>query len=128
MGTERFCRTLKARVKGGESAAAAWPTPRLKLSAGFGITDSKYVRIVPGAPVTTDSQFVNAPKYTFTAVAEYSATLRKAVQISGRVDYIHESGIQYDLGNSPLVAQASYGLLNARLTWQPHEFRNESHE
>jgi hypothetical protein len=43
--------------------------------------------------------------------------------VSGRVDYIHKSTIQYDYGNSPLVQQAPYGLLNARLTWQPRHSR-----
>jgi hypothetical protein len=69
--------------------------------------------------VTTDSEFVNAPKFTFSPGAEYSVALRSAGQLVGRVDYIYKSRIQYDYGNSPLIAQDPYGLLNARLTWQP---------
>jgi iron complex outermembrane receptor protein len=113
----------KATIKGGEFALTVLPTAGFKLSAGLGITDGKYVSIIPGAPVTTDSEFVNAPKYTVTAGAEYFARLRRAGQVIGRLDYIHKSKIQYDYGNSPLVAQAPYGLLNARLTWQPRDSR-----
>ena len=35
--------------------------------------------------------------------------------LTGRVDYSHKSRIEFDQGNSPLVAQRAYGLLNARL-------------
>jgi len=113
----------KASVTGGELVLAAAPLPDLRLSAGVGVTDGKYLEVIPGAPVTTDSDFVNAPKVTFAVSSEYSRSLGKAGQVSGRVDYIHKSTIQYDYGNSPLVEQAPYGLLNARLTWQPRDSR-----
>jgi iron complex outermembrane receptor protein len=113
----------KATVKGGEFGLTIVPLPSLLLSTGLGITDGKYVTISEGAPVTTSSQFVNAPKYTFTAGAEQSANLRHAGQLSARIDYIHKSRIQYDYGNSPLVSQAPYGLLNAKLSWQKPESR-----
>jgi iron complex outermembrane recepter protein len=110
----------KARVTGGEFSLYVVPRANLKLSAGLGIADGKYVTVIPGAPVTTDSQFVNTPKYTVTTAADYSRTLGTAGQLAVRVDYIHKSRIHYDYGNSPLIAQDPYGLLNARLTWQPH--------
>jgi iron complex outermembrane receptor protein len=113
----------KATIRGGELGLTVVPISNLLLSTGLGITDGKYVTISPGAPVTTTSQFVNAPKYTFTAGAEQSATLRHAGQFTARVDYIHKSRIQYDYGNSPLVSQAPYGLLNAKLSWQKQESR-----
>jgi iron complex outermembrane receptor protein len=113
----------KATIKGGEFALTAAPLARLKLSAGLGITDGKYVTIIPGAPVTAESEFVNAPKFTFTSGAEYSAALGSAGQATCRIDYIHKSRIEYDYSNSPLVAQVSYGLLNTRLTWQPRDSR-----
>jgi iron complex outermembrane receptor protein len=109
----------KATVKGGEFAFAAVPSAGLQLSAGLGITDGKYVEIVPGAPVTTDSKFVNAPKFTFTGSAEQSFALGRVGRFVGRVDYSHKSRIEYDYGNSPLVAQDPYGLWNAKFTWQP---------
>jgi len=113
----------KATIKGGEFGLTVVPVSSLLLSSGLGITDGKYVRISPGAPVTTSSQFVNAPKYTFTAGAEQAANLHHAGLLTARIDYIHKSRIQYDYGNSPLVSQAPYGLLNAKLSWQKPESR-----
>jgi iron complex outermembrane receptor protein len=113
----------KARIGGGEFFLTAMPIGRLLLSAGLGITDGKYIRIVPGAPVTTNSQFVNAPKYTVTAGTTYLANVRKAGQMTASISYIHKSRIQYDYSNSPLVAQAPYGLWDAKLTWQPPRSR-----
>jgi iron complex outermembrane receptor protein len=72
--------------------------------------------VVQGAPVTTDSEFINTPNVTTTVSAEYSTTLGNTAQWVSHIDYIHKSAIQYDSGNSPLVAQDPYGLLNARLT------------
>jgi iron complex outermembrane receptor protein len=113
----------KATIKGGEASVTALPLAGLRLSAGLGITEGRYVTVIPGAPVTTESQFVNAPRNAVTAGAEYSKTLSRVGQLIGRVDYIHKSRIQYDYGNSPLVAQDPYGLLNARISWQPPHSR-----
>src|SRR5262249_8069433 len=113
----------KARVKGGESTLAFWPTAHLAMSLGLAIIEGRDIKTIPGAPVTTQSQLVNAPRNTVTLGAQYSTTLRKLGQVTGRADYIHKSRIQYDYSNSPLIAQDPYGLLNARITWQPRESR-----
>lgn len=114
----------KARVRGAEVSIEALPIAQLKLSAGLGITDGRYLRVLPGAPVTTSSQFVNAPKFTFTTSAEYTTRVGDLGRLTAHVDYVHKSRIEYDYGNSPLVAQSPYGLLNARLTWQPVDPRH----
>ena len=62
-----------------------------------------------------------------TAGAENSKTLRRAGQLTRRVDYIYKSTIQYDYGNSPLVAQDPYGLVSARITRQPPHSRMAYH-
>ncbi len=113
----------KARVRGAEMSIEALPVARLKLAAGLGITDGRYLRVLAGAPVTTSSRFVNAPRYTFTSSVEYSAGLGAMGRVTWHVDYVHKSRIEYDYSNSPLVAQSPYGLLNARLTWQPADKR-----
>jgi len=111
----------RSRVAGGEFFVAAIPVPHLQLSSSLGITDGRYLTVIPGAPVTTDSEFVNAPKLTVTAGAEYPVAAGRMGSIVGRVDCIHKSRIQYDYGNSPLIAQDPLGLVNARVTWQPHD-------
>jgi iron complex outermembrane receptor protein len=106
----------KATIRGGEASLQIIPLTRLTVLGGVGITDGKYNRVLPSAPVTTSSHFVDAPQFTATAGVEYALRLSNSRQLVGRVDYIHKSTIQYDYGNSPLVAQGPYGLVNARLT------------
>lgn len=106
----------RAVIKGGELALTAVPMAGLEVSAGLGIADGDYRTVVSGAPVTTRSEFVNTPKVTVTTAVEYAAPVGSTARLAARVDYIHKSTIQYDSGNSPLVAQDPYGLLNARLT------------
>jgi iron complex outermembrane receptor protein len=113
----------KAAIQGGEFALEALPMANLRLGAGLGITDGRYITVIPGAPVTTGDEFVNAPKFTLTVSAEYAAALGDRGQLVGHVDFIHKSEIQYDYGNSPLVAQPPYGLLNARLSWDRVDHR-----
>src|SRR5262249_21649706 len=93
----------KAAIQGGEFWLDALPMANLRLAAGLGITDGRYITVIPGAPVTTGDEFVNAPKFTFTASAEYAAALGDQGQLVGHVDFIHKSEIQFDYGNSPLV-------------------------
>jgi iron complex outermembrane receptor protein len=109
----------RARVRGGEFSLAALPVPGLELQAGLGIADARYLEVLPGAPVTTASRFVDTPKFTATASVQYLASLGGLGRLTGRLDYVHKSRIDFDPSNSPLVAQRPYGLLDARLTWEP---------
>ena len=68
-----------------------------------------------GAPMTLNDDFINTPKFTYNFAGEYGHRLSDRFDLTGRIDYIHKSRIQYDYGNSPLVDQAPFGLLNARL-------------
>jgi iron complex outermembrane receptor protein len=108
----------RASIRGAEMMVQAVPLPGLKLLTALGITDGRYEDILPGAPVSLDSQFVDAPKVTVTAGAEYATRIRADYQLTARIDYVHKSTIQFDYGNSSLVAQRPYGLVNARITLQ----------
>jgi iron complex outermembrane receptor protein len=107
----------RASIRGAELTLAGLPTPGLRLEAALGITAGRYERILPGSPVTRDSQFVDAPTVAISGSAEYAWPLPHQQQLTARVDYIHKSAIQYDYANSPLVEQRPFGLVNARFTW-----------
>jgi iron complex outermembrane recepter protein len=62
-----------------------------------------------------EDDFVNTPEYTYNLAAEYGTPITGNYGLTGRVDFIHKSRIEYDYSNSPLVAQSPYGLLNAGL-------------
>lgn len=111
-----------ADIRGGEAELTVIPVERLKLIAGLGITDGKYLELLPGAPMTLDDEFINTPKTTYNLAAEYSVPLAADYDATGRLDYIHKSKIEYDYGNSPLVSQSAFGLLNARLTLDARKY------
>lgn len=102
-------------IKGAEVELTVVPVAGLELGANAGLADGKYKRLIPGAPVTTDDEFLNTPKVSYTLSAQYAADIGSST-LTGRIDYSHKSLIEYDYGNSDLVDQPAYGLLNARLT------------
>jgi iron complex outermembrane receptor protein len=106
----------EATIKGGELSVTAAPLAGLMVSAAAGVADGKYKRIIAGAPVTHDSEFVDTPKVTVTASAEYVLPIGIDYSVRTRMDYVHKTTTQFDYGNSALVAQRPYGLLNARAT------------
>jgi iron complex outermembrane recepter protein len=114
----------KARVTGGELELDVIPTTGLTLSSGLGLTYGKYLQLPTDArfsgaqPITLESQFVNTPKLSATVGAEYTANLSRILSATGRMDYSYRSTIFYDPGNTDLLRQGGYGLLNARLTFE----------
>jgi iron complex outermembrane receptor protein len=104
-----------ANIRGGEAEVTVIPVQGLKLIAGLGVAVGRYTELLAGAPMTLNDDFINTPKFTYNVAAEYT-TLIADFDLTGRMDYIHKSTIQYDYGNSPLVSQSPFGLLNARIT------------
>jgi iron complex outermembrane receptor protein len=104
-----------ADIRGGEAELTVIPVERLKIIAGLGITDGRYRKLLAGAPMTLNDRFINTPKTTIDFAAEYAVPLGADYEVSGRLDYIQKSRIEYDYGNSPLVSQPAFSLLNARL-------------
>jgi iron complex outermembrane receptor protein len=107
----------RTSVRGTEVALTALPVTGLRLDASLGITVGRYDEVLPGAPVTRDSQFVDTPTVTIGGSGEYAWRFSDRQQVIAHLDYVHKSAIQYDYGNSPLVEQRPFGLVNARLTW-----------
>ncbi len=108
----------KAAIKGGELELVAVPLPGLTLSGGLGLIDAKYTSVDPSAaPLTTASQFVDTPKWSATASAEYDLRILERFDLAARLDYAYKSTIYHDVANSPVGTQAAYGLVNGRLTF-----------
>ena len=106
----------EASIVGGEIDFMVVPVSGLKLIGGLGIADGEYRKLIPGSPMSLDDEFVDTPKVTYTASLEYARAIMGNMTLTGRIDYTHKSEIEFDYGNSPLVDQSPYGLLNARLT------------
>jgi len=105
----------KARVKGFELDLTAALTPDFVLKAAVGYADAKYTEVDPTAPITTDTKFLNTPKWSATLSAEYYMTLGAVGELVANVGYSYKSKIYHDTQNSPELTQNAYGLLNASL-------------
>jgi iron complex outermembrane receptor protein len=113
-----------ATIKGGELEILARPMSGVTLGANAGYTHAAYTSAVapPGGlpPVTTSTHFVNTPQMTYSLSAEYAApVVQDRYTVVSRVDFNHKSTEYFDISNSPYTTQRGYGLLNARLTFEP---------
>jgi iron complex outermembrane receptor protein len=116
----------RSRIVGGEAELSFSPVRGLTLTGTAGLADGKYTRL-PNDPQFTvsriidkDAQFSNTPKVAYTLGAAYHTDVTDAWGITGRVDYSHKSRIYYLPENTVNSLQPSYGLVNARLTFE-HE-------
>ncbi len=111
----------KAEMKGFELEMMVLPTPQLLLTAGIGYIDAEYTEIEAGAPITVDTSFVKTPEWSVTLSGQYTYSLTSGAEIVGQVDWAYQSEIHHDQLNSPIGLQDSYGLLNARLTFESRD-------
>jgi iron complex outermembrane receptor protein len=114
-----------ATIKGGELEIEARPMRALMLSANAGYTDAAFTSAVNTSgiglpPVTSASPFVNVPRWTYGASTELSMPIPGGrYALIARADYNYRTRVFHDISGSTLTSQPAYGLLNARLTFEP---------
>lgn len=134
----------RARVYGGELQVEAAPTDRLRLSASANLMKGTFTdflsggQFVPraltnpvppgGTPgpanagniVTTldvsGNRMMRAPDFTGTVSASYSVPFENGSSLDANASYYYSSKVYFDASNR--LVQPSYGLLDARLTYQ----------
>lgn len=114
----------ESEQKGIELEAVARPIAGLQVTAAYGFTDAGYTRLAgpfsTGGDVNVDIQreLPQTPKHTFNT----GVTYRTAINVPGTFilhgDYSYRSKTYYDVSNSEEIAQAGYGLVNARVAWE----------
>ena len=107
----------KAEVRGMELEAALYATDHLTLRAGIGLTDAKYDEFVDVTGDRTDEEF-DVPEWT----ANFSGRYQRPVdwgQWAIQLDYQWiDEYVQWPTAiNLNAVTQGSYGLVNARLSF-----------
>ena len=113
----------RGRINGLELEFVARPVDWISFNAGIGYIDAVYTEIGQGLgptqvlPITLDSQFVKAPKFTTTAGIELRKTFDNDSGLSLRGDISTYSRMYNDVANTALVAEPGYALANARLTY-----------
>ncbi|TAK53857.1 MAG: TonB-dependent receptor [Gammaproteobacteria bacterium] len=108
----------QAEVSGAELELDFSPLPGLLLSLGVGYLDARFTETTPGAEVSTDSEFLEAPEWSVAAGAEYTWSLPAGNRLTMRADYTYKSKVYHDATNSDVIAQPGFGLARARVTWE----------
>jgi iron complex outermembrane receptor protein len=118
----------KARLGGFELEATARPIGGLRLDAALGYLNAKYVEIGEGLgptqmlPISTDSKLMKAPTVTLSAGAEYTYALAEGYgALAARLDYAFRTKAYHDVANTESIAQDSFGLLGAHLSWMSEQ-------
>jgi len=106
-----------ATHKGAEAELEWAPTEAWRFGLGLGYVDA-IVKDVDSRGTGVKGDFVapNAPKWTGNAMAAYTfpvASGKMALQVDG--NYL--TRFWFNLGNTPAVEQAAYGVANARINW-----------
>ncbi|MCW2413047.1 MULTISPECIES: TonB-dependent receptor [unclassified Sphingobium] len=112
-----------ARIRGVEAEVTVRPTQGLTLNGMLGYNDFEYTDLgaaaaVPNGPCAT-CEPVGAPAFNYAVAAQYDIDLGSAGDVSLRADWNWRSRIWYDLRNTLSQSQPGYGLLGARVSWQP---------
>ena len=111
----------EAELKGVEIEVAAALTTGLKLQAGIGYLDAKYVRLdqaLPGltVPITLNTELMNTPKWSINLGLNYSTQLQRIGRLEIRGDYSWRDKSYKDAINTEELFQAAFGLLHAGAT------------
>jgi iron complex outermembrane receptor protein len=107
-----------AHIKGAELEFIAVPLSGFTVNANVGLVDARYIELLPGAPVTLGTPFIDTPKVSGDVGAEYITDRVEKLKITGRLDYGFKSAISYDVSNvANLITQQSYGLLSGKVTF-----------
>jgi iron complex outermembrane receptor protein len=74
----------------------------------------------PGGYSLTGKELANAPKFTFTAVANYRLNLRNGDDIDFRWNSNYRSHYWFDATNDPYIQQNGYWLHNLNIDYESH--------
>lgn len=107
-----------ARINGVEAELTLLATPAFLVNASYGLNDFEYTKLKSGVQtVTTSTVIPQSPKHTAAGGAQYTLSLGNGGELLLRSDYVWRSKIYFDAQNSESIAQASYGLWSARVTY-----------
>jgi iron complex outermembrane receptor protein len=113
----------KGRINGMELELVARPVRWFSVNGAIGYTDAHYTAVGQGLgptqilPITINSHFVKAPKWTTSVGAEVSHRMEDGSNLTLRGDLSTYSKIYNDVANTPLITENGYVLVNARLSY-----------
>jgi outer membrane receptor protein involved in Fe transport len=126
----------EAEAQGVEFEVTWLPTESLMLNLGYGILDTGYTEIAPGAaqghlPFTTDMEFQQAPDDSYTLGLQHTASLESGATFTSRIDYNYQGQFWrsepflrvtgYEAIPDTYEESGDWGIVNMRLTYEPAE-------
>ena len=121
--TNFVANAAEGEINGFEVELAARPVNWFSANLAIGHVDAKYTSVGQGLgptqmlPITLDTEFVKAPKWTATAGVDISHEFGNGSRIALRGDISMYSAIQHEVSNFPLNRDDGYELVNARLSY-----------
>lgn len=110
----------KAEIKGVELELTALLTRYLEYSGGLGYIDAEYTNIDASAlafGLTDNHQLSNTPEWSATSSLSYTIDLQKYGELVLRGDWSYRSKVYNDAANSDSIAQGSFSLFNASVSF-----------
>ncbi|HVJ52906.1 MAG TPA: TonB-dependent receptor [Aliidongia sp.] len=112
----------KAHIDGAEFEVVAKPFANFTISANAGLLDTYLGTFVAGAGTAdaatyTGNRFPLSPKFTTEERFDYRYPLANDAYLDANTSVSYRSKQFFDSANDPLIAQAGYWLVDARLTF-----------
>lgn len=112
----------QAEIKGAELEIQAQPAHGVSLDASVGYLDYRNIDLGSAAGVSGGPSLSSVPpltpKWKGSLGAQYAILAPSGLGVlTPRADYTYQSLVYNDAPNTPIGAQAGYGVLNARVIW-----------
>ncbi|HEY3519099.1 MAG TPA: TonB-dependent receptor [Gammaproteobacteria bacterium] len=130
----------EAEAQGVEFELTILPTENFMVNLGIGILDTAYTEIKPGTmtghlPLTTGTEFAQAPDNSYTIGLQHTATTRGGGTWVSRLDYNYQGQFwrsepflrvdAYQAVPDGYEESGDWGILNMRFAYQPAEANYE---
>lgn len=104
-------------IRGLEVELVARAATGLDIQLGLGYLDAEYDSLAPGIGWSIDNELPDAPKLSVNAAIQYAIDLTSGASITMRLDASWKDQTYKDPFNIETIAQDSYLLSNARVSW-----------
>lgn len=112
----------RAEMYGIEVEAVAVPTDGLRLFGSLGYLHQKFKELDPSVTgITIDSKLPKTPKWNMSVGAQYAMPISNFGLLTLHGDYSYRSRYFNDVANTPILVQSGYGMVNARIEFEPAE-------
>lgn len=125
IGNVQLVNAGKSRVKGIEIETSVRPVPGLQFSAGLGLLDAKYRKLVLNTVDLSGNRLIEAPKYTLNVGADYSVPVGAEGALTFHADATRVGSQYFQATNAPEFFVKGFWDLNGRIAFREPSGRFE---